>query len=129
MQAGEFFGEMALLNHEPRAATVRATSNVTTLSLDRDMFKALLGEKYAADLKSAAKKRTQKLNMLKRGESQIGGFESSAPSGIPDLMLDSEVANHEWAEPFASMKLNDCKNTKVLGMGTYGRVTLCHSKR
>jgi len=39
---GMFFGELALLKNEPRAATVRATSKCKVLALDRKAFNRLL---------------------------------------------------------------------------------------
>lgn len=41
---GNFFGERALLENQKRAATVRATTPVTVLSLDRATFVELLGD-------------------------------------------------------------------------------------
>jgi CRP/FNR family transcriptional regulator, cyclic AMP receptor protein len=39
MHSGEFFGEMALISSEPRAATVRVTSHDTKLGvIDEDIF-------------------------------------------------------------------------------------------
>ena len=40
---GDFFGEMALLNDEPRSATVEATTNCSFLLMDRKTFTRLLG--------------------------------------------------------------------------------------
>jgi HlyB family type I secretion system ABC transporter len=42
LQAGDSFGEMALLEDTTRIATVRASSAVTVLRLDRSVFRALL---------------------------------------------------------------------------------------
>ncbi len=40
---GDYFGELALIKGEPRAANIVATSNLKLISLDRDSFKRLLG--------------------------------------------------------------------------------------
>lgn len=42
-KAGEYFGELALLKGEPRAATVTAKSELRCATIDRDSFKRLLG--------------------------------------------------------------------------------------
>ncbi|CAG9313861.1 unnamed protein product [Blepharisma stoltei] len=41
--AGDYFGELALIKNEPRAANVIATSRLKCVSLDRHSFKRLLG--------------------------------------------------------------------------------------
>jgi NADH:ubiquinone reductase (H+-translocating) len=42
LKEGQWFGEMALFNDEPRGATVRTVTNVNTLSLDRSAFQVLV---------------------------------------------------------------------------------------
>ncbi len=40
---GEYFGELALIRGEPRAANIVATTPLKVISLDRNSFKRLLG--------------------------------------------------------------------------------------
>ena len=40
---GEYFGELSLIQGDPRAANIVATSNLKLISLDRDSFKRLFG--------------------------------------------------------------------------------------
>ena len=42
LSAGDFFGEMALIHNAPRAATVAAKSDLTTLELDKAAFDRVL---------------------------------------------------------------------------------------
>ena len=42
LEAGDFFGEMALLNDKPRSATVRAVDPVRALVLDKDDFRSII---------------------------------------------------------------------------------------
>lgn len=47
--SGAFFGEVALVTHNPRAAdVVAASSKVKLLSLGRDAFERLMGEGTAS---------------------------------------------------------------------------------
>ncbi|GLJ29416.1 hypothetical protein SUGI_0579950 [Cryptomeria japonica] len=41
---GDYFGELALLNDQPRAATVTSVTQCKCISIDRDSFKRLLGK-------------------------------------------------------------------------------------
>lgn len=57
MGPGESFGELALINNKPRAATVLATTNVTLAVLSKKSFKALI-EKFSE------RKLNEKLNFF-----------------------------------------------------------------
>lgn len=40
---GDYFGELALLRNQTRAASIKATSDLAVACLDRDSFKRLIG--------------------------------------------------------------------------------------
>lgn len=50
LNAGDFFGEMALLTGEPRSATVRAEARSRVLRLERERFEALVREQPSSFL-------------------------------------------------------------------------------
>jgi CRP-like cAMP-binding protein len=45
LAAGDFFGEMALFDDEPRSATVTAIDDVEVLELERDRFRSLVRQR------------------------------------------------------------------------------------
>jgi cAMP-dependent protein kinase regulator len=42
-KAGDYFGELALLKNEPRAASIIAKTDLKLASIDRESFKRMLG--------------------------------------------------------------------------------------
>jgi CRP-like cAMP-binding protein len=65
LNAGEYFGERALLTDEPRAANVLADSNVTCMVLDRDAFTGLLGPLHAVLARNDGKRVLMSVPILK----------------------------------------------------------------
>ncbi len=61
LNAGDFFGEMALLTGEPRTADVEALSPVTSLAVDREAFKLLLekNQSIVANITAMFKERSK----------------------------------------------------------------------
>lgn len=54
MEAGDFFGEMALLDDEPRSATVIATADLEILTIWRDDFLNILSQNFSITRKVLA---------------------------------------------------------------------------
>jgi len=79
-----YFGERALLQNEPRAATVRAMSDLRIMSLSRAEFEQLLGslqailEEANRQREEAALKETRQLEVLKLSNAQRGSFGTTA---------------------------------------------------
>jgi len=95
---GEWFGEMALLNNEPRTATVMAVGPVECFVLSFDSFKLLRGK---SELLMDTSKKRQEENQQKR---------------------QSQSAN-----TFSQLSLKDLNKRTILGKGTFGTVYLVES--
>jgi len=79
LHSGSFFGEIGLLHHVNRTATVRAVTKVETLALDRDSFSTVVAE---ADLTSAELARVVQRRLMS----------STLADALPKL-LNEEVAS------------------------------------
>lgn len=95
----KIFGELALLNNEPRAATVKVLSETAkTLTMDRESFNMLLGP-------------LEDLRQRKEGETMTRG-----PSMPPKVARNLPRVQHK-----------DLKRLGLLGCGGFGAVELVES--
>ena len=78
----DYFGELALLRDEPRAASIYATSDITLAWIDRNAFKRLLGP-----LEEMLERNKEKYAKYLGG----GGGEASAQPTVEELAL-----KHKW---------------------------------
>ena len=70
---GESFGEMSLLSHEPRTASVKALEDTSLFSLDESIFQKLLTKRVAVQIllnisRSLAKKLKHANMMIRESE-------------------------------------------------------------
>lgn len=106
LKAGDYFGERALMQNEPRAASVIVHSpQVTVLCLGRLEFEALLGS-----LKDE----------LNRHAQTYGNSEQASIVGEHQNIFDASCTN--------SLTIDVFKHVAELGAGAFGRVTLVEYK-
>lgn len=55
LKAGGSFGEMAIIQDKPRAATVYAKTNVIVATLKRDDYNRVIGDRFTAKIDQAIK--------------------------------------------------------------------------
>ena len=109
---GKYFGELALLKDQPRAATVEAVKETQLLSLNRQAFQVLLGPIHGELLQNYDQKKTV-VRTLKSAASMKGIRKSMSEITLnPNNILMSEL-----------------EKKKILGEGTFGRVELCYHRR
>ena len=116
LEQGDFFGEMALLDRQPRSATVKTLCRTRLLPLTQDSFLSRAHEDPEISLRliKALSQRIHKTNRLLRqkfeAEEKLGQPAEEAPAdlreesgqaGEPELSVDRErtdVANSEGSE-------------------------------
>lgn len=98
-EAGDFFGEMALINDAPRAATVRTTRVTTVLEMNRDDFMKIISSSPSVAL---AMVRTTIERMRSNDNMQLHEMQTTyeALQKLDKAKLDFiEVAAHELRTP------------------------------
>lgn len=82
LMAGDYFGEMALLDDEPRSATVRTVTPCAVYELDRKSLDALMREHPAIRAALVAADEEHRANQRKMGDRRVAA-RSDAPDGPP----------------------------------------------
>ena len=114
--AGDVFGELALLYNSPRAASVKATSEVRTWVLDRETFIHIVKD-------AAQKKREHYEQILKKVEilSTIEPYElmqiSDALGSATYHQGDYIIKEGEMGDVFYILERGECSATKTLEPG------------
>ena len=114
--AGDVFGELALLYNSPRAASVKATSEVRTWVLDRETFIHIVKD-------AAQKKREHYEQILKKVEilSTIEPYElmqiSDALGSATYHQGDYIIKEGEMGDVFYILEQGECSATKTLEPG------------
>ena len=97
---GDYFGEGALLEDEPRSANIIARGQVQCFSLDRSDFVKLLGPLQDIMKRKADERRDTAEDKVRQTKRQLD----------------------------ASIKFSDLRHVRTLGTGTFGRVKLVQHK-
>jgi len=103
----EYFGELAILNNEPRSATIKAKTRLTCLELTRQDFELLMGP--LADILK------QRASLY---PSRVGG----SSTAITAAQLNN--AGIATSKPSNVCGLKELQRLGVLGRGAFGFVTL-----
>ena len=143
LEEGSYFGEMSLLSHERRSATVAALKDTTCLLLSRSDFNELLGP--LEELNEEAQRRKELAQRSKAGDSGSRRFMSSlfkvsdsifgsSPSSSPSqssslarkksLSPNPKTQNSLFSSTSAMFELSSLERVRKLGTGTFGTVYL-----
>lgn len=85
LQRGDFFGEMAILDDEPRTHSVRAISEATLIKIERNDFPGLLAKKPEIAMRMIRKlgnRLSEAQDMLLRAWAGADSLQADAPSMI-----------------------------------------------
>lgn len=112
LATNDYFGEAALINHAPRAATVVALDDVVCYTLERKKFEKLL--MHTVGTAEKFEKEMRRREALLRDVTRETECEPSS----------HYAAHHD--HPVSALK--DVKCIRLLGQGTFGRVKLVTHK-
>ncbi|MBI5211792.1 MAG: peptidase domain-containing ABC transporter [Nitrospirae bacterium] len=90
LEAGQFFGEMALITEQPRLAGIRASSELKLVSISKEHFKVMIG-KYP----ELNEKINNVISMYQLEKSKIAGDLASKKQEIRTIPLPSELREKE----------------------------------
>jgi serine/threonine protein kinase/CRP-like cAMP-binding protein len=147
LKEGDWFGEMALLNDEPRSATCLAEGTVECFALALDTFKLMMRK---SDLLLHTSRRRYEENRSKRSSVERPGAPGAGAAALLARGASAEAISASPAElqgkvlrplsssmpqlpgaasraDFEHLALKDIVKTKILGKGTFGTVYLCES--
>lgn len=114
LNGGQYFGEVALLEDEPRGASVVAHDDCSCFTLERDTFERLFGP--LAQIGEVAQKRQKELSIhsqkIRDSMSDVGAKRSGS------VMEEVEKPRPK------KIQFKDLKFHSTLGTGTFGRVKL-----
>ncbi|MBI4539889.1 MAG: GGDEF domain-containing protein [Gemmatimonadetes bacterium] len=103
MGPGDFFGEMALLNNQPRSATVRALKPVRALALDKADFREIIAESPTLALK------------LLEVMSQRIRYADEQISGLSDKALRDPLTSLLNRRAFHERLIEECERSRRYG--------------
>lgn len=127
LSAGQYFGEMALLNDTPRSADVVAKGSVTCLKMARGPFERILGPLQEL-LDEEARRRKEDLER-KRGEKAAGA--RNVGRGRASRVIDAErmaalaqLVDSETGGRRIPFDMDDVEVVGLLGEGSFAIVQL-----
>ena len=90
LESGDYFGERALVTHEPRAANVIAATDGSAFRIDRETFERVLGKFSRVIMKSQDRKILEGIELLQSSHLTSNQFEE-----LTNLVVDRKFKANE----------------------------------